>query len=145
MLSLHSRLAGKSLKELHTAGEYDLSQHAQHSGKDLQVFEQATNSSYIPHVVECSVGVERLFFAIMCNAYKEETLDGDTRVLLSLQPRLAPVQVAVLPLTKKLSEQARPLVHLLKKQGLRVQFDEGGSIGKRYRRYDEIGTPWYYL
>jgi glycyl-tRNA synthetase len=132
----------KELEGIAHRGDFDLSQHAQHSGKDLQVFEQATNSSYIPNVIECSVGVDRLFFALLTNAYREEDIDGETRVVLGLQPRFAPVQVAILPLSKKLSEQAAPLAKLLKASGLRVQFDDGGSIGKRYRRYDEIGTPW---
>lgn len=132
----------KELEGIAHRGDYDLSQHSQHSGKELQVFEQETNSSYTPHVIECSVGVDRLFFALLCNAYREEDIDGDRRVVLGLQPRLAPIQVAVLPLAKKLSEKAASLAQLLKASGLRVQFDDSGSIGKRYRRYDEVGTPW---
>lgn len=132
----------KELEGIAHRGDFDLSQHAKHSGKDLQVFEQATGESFTPNVIECSVGVDRLFFALLTNAYKEEDVDGDTRVLLQLQPRFAPVQVALLPLSKKLSEHVAPLAKLLKASGLRVQFDESGSIGKRYRRYDEIGTPW---
>jgi len=92
--------------------------------------------------VECSVGVDRLFFALLCSTYREDTVEGDTRVLLALPPRLAPVQVAVLSLVKKLNEQTEPVTALLKKAGFRVQSDDSGSIGKRYRRYDEIGTPW---
>jgi len=132
----------KELEGVAHRGNYDLSKHSEHSGKELNIFDQQTGESYIPHVIECSVGVDRLFFAILCNAYKEEEIDGDTRVLLSLPPRLAPIQVAVLPLAKKIGEHAAPIAKLLKASGLRVQFDDSGSIGKRYRRYDEIGTPW---
>ncbi|MEI7580574.1 MAG: glycine--tRNA ligase [bacterium] len=132
----------KELEGIAHRGDFDLSRHSQFSGKDLAVFEQENNRSYMPHVVECSVGVDRLFFALLCSTYHEDTVEGDTRVLLALPPRLAPVQVAVLSLVKKLNEQTEPVTRLLKKAGFRVQSDDSGSIGKRYRRYDEIGTPW---
>jgi len=132
----------KELEGIAHRGAFDLTQHGQHSGKDLIVFEQEHNRSYIPHVVECSVGVDRLFLAILCNAYHEDEIDGELRVRLALPWQLAPVQVAVLPLVKKLSSSASALITTLKAAGIRVQFDESGSIGKRYRRYDEIGTPW---
>jgi len=132
----------KELEGVAHRSDYDLSQHSKHSGKDLSVFEQATNSSFMPHVIECSVGVDRLFFAILCEAYCEDTQGGDTRTVLKLAPHIAPVTAAVLPLSKKLSEQAQPLFGALKQAGIRVQFDEAGSIGKRYRRQDEIGTPF---
>jgi glycyl-tRNA synthetase len=132
----------KELEGIAHRGDFDLSRHSEFSGKDLAVFEQENNRSYLPHVVECSVGVDRLFFALLCSTYREDTVEGDTRVLLALPPRLAPVQVAVLSLVKKLNEQTEPVTALLKKAGFRVQSDDSGSIGKRYRRYDEIGTPW---
>lgn len=132
----------KELEGIANRGNYDLSRHSEHSGKELNIFEQETNSSYTPHVVECSVGVDRLFFAVMCSAYREEEIEGEQRVVLGFKPSLAPIQVALLPLAKKLTPQARNVFALLKASGLRAQFDESGSIGKRYRRYDEIGTPW---
>jgi len=132
----------KELEGIAHRGAFDLTRHSESSGKDLAVFEQENNRSYIPHVVECSVGVDRLFLAMMCNAYQEDEVEGDTRVRLALPPFVAPVQIAVLPLVKKLNDAASPLVAQLRKAGFRVQFDDSGSIGKRYRRYDEIGTPW---
>jgi glycyl-tRNA synthetase len=132
----------KELEGIAHRGAFDLTRHSEFSGKDLAVFEQETNTSYMPHVVECSVGVDRLFLAVMCNAYHEDEVEGEVRVSLKLPARLAPVQVAILPLIKKLNDTALPIVATLKAAGFRVQFDDSGSIGKRYRRYDEIGTPW---
>ncbi len=132
----------KELEGIAHRGAFDLTRHSEFSGKDLSIFEQETNTTYMPHVVECSVGVDRLFLAVLCNAYHEDEIDGETRVSLKLPARLAPIQIAVLPLIKKLNETALPLIGMLKAAGFRVQFDDSGSIGKRYRRYDEIGTPW---
>lgn len=132
----------KELEGIAHRGAFDLTQHSEHSGKDLSVFEQETNRSYMPHVVECSVGVDRLFLAVLCNAYHEDVVEGEARVLLKLPMTLAPVQVAVLSLVKKLNDATAPVLSMLKAAGLRVQFDDSGSIGKRYRRYDEIGTPY---
>ena len=131
----------KELEGIAHRGNFDLTQHSKESGKDLHIFEQETNSTYTPDVVECSVGVGRLFFALLCDAYEEETIENDTRTVLRLHHSLAPVTLAVLPLAKKLSPQARKVFATLKAAGYRVQFDESGSIGKRYRRQDEIGTP----
>lgn len=132
----------KELEGIAYRGNYDLSKHSEASGKELNIFEQEAGTTYIPHVVECSVGVDRLFFALLCNAYHEEEVEGEQRIVLKLVPSLAPIQVAVLPLAKKLSPQAREVFTQIKKAGLRAQFDDSGSIGKRYRRYDEVGTPW---
>lgn len=133
----------KELEGIAHRGNYDLSRHSQFSGKDLSVFDEATQTSFIPHVVECSVGVDRLFFALLCDAYQEETLEnGESRVVLRLPVPIAPITAAVLPLTKKQSELARPLFLALKKAGFSVMYDESASIGKRYRRQDEIGTPF---
>ena len=121
---------------------YDLTQHQNTSGKDMSYFDPETNERYIPYVVEPSLGVERSFLAFLCDAYDEEELEGgDMRTVLRLHPALAPFKAAVLPLSKKLSDKATELYHELQKEFM-VDFDEAGSIGKRYRREDEIGTPF---
>ena len=121
--------------------DYDLTQHQNTSGKDMTYFDQETNSHYIPYVVEPSLGVERSFLAFLCDAYDEEEIaEGDVRTVLRLHPFLAPFKAAVLPLSKKLSEKATEIYHDLQKY-FNVDFDDAGSIGKRYRREDEIGTP----
>ncbi len=123
--------------------DYDLTQHSNTSGKTLDYFDPVTNERYIPYVIEPSLGVERLFLAIMTEAYDEEIVDAeknDTRVVLHFHPALAPYKAAVLPLSKKLSEQATEVFHSLQKKFM-CEFDDAGSIGKRYRRQDEIGTP----
>ena len=122
--------------------DYDLGQHQTHSGKDMTYFDQETNEHYIPYVIEPSLGADRVALAFLVDAYDEEELDGgDVRVVLHLHPALAPVKAAVLPLSKKLSEKALELYDELAKE-FPVDFDETGSIGKRYRREDEIGTPF---
>ena len=122
--------------------DYDLTQHQNTSGKDLTYYDAETNEHYIPYVIEPSLGVERSFLAFLCDAYDEEEIaEGDTRTVLRLHPFLAPFKAAVLPLSKKLSEQATALYHDLQKDFM-VDYDEAGSIGKRYRREDEIGTPF---
>ena len=122
--------------------DYDLTQHINTSNKDLSYFDPETNERYIPYVVEPSLGVERCFLSFLCDAYDEEELEGgDVRTVLRLHPALAPFKAAVLPLSKKLSEKATELYHDLQKSFM-VDYDEAGSIGKRYRREDEIGTPF---
>ncbi len=121
---------------------YDLTQHINTSNKDLSYFDPETNERYIPYVVEPSLGVERCFLSFLCDAYDEEELEGgDVRTVLRLHPALAPFKAAVLPLSKKLSDKATELYHDLQKSFM-VDYDEAGSIGKRYRREDEIGTPF---
>ena len=124
--------------------DYDLSQHMKVSGKSLEYFDPETNEKYIPYVIEPSLGVERLFLAIVCDAYDEEEIgEGDkkdVRTVLHLHPALAPVKAAVLPLTKKLNNQAFALYEQLTKKFV-CEYDVTGQIGKRYRRQDEIGTP----
>jgi glycyl-tRNA synthetase len=131
----------KELEGIAHRGAYDLSQHTTHSKKDLSVYDDETKESYVPHVVESSVGSDRLMLALLCDAYCEEVVDEDTRVVLKLHPAVAPITAAFLPLTKKLSDPLRAVYQRLRDKGYSVQFDETGSIGKRYRRQDEIGTP----
>ncbi len=131
----------KELEGIADRGDFDLSQHTKHSGKDLVVHDEQTNQSYTPHVIECSVGVDRLFLTLLCDAYTEDTVGGEERTMLALSPRMAPIKAAFLPLVKKLSEPVRKIYDVIAAQGLMVEFDESGSIGKRYRRQDEIGTP----
>ncbi len=122
--------------------DYDLGQHQNHSGKDMTYFDQETGEHYIPYVIEPSLGADRVALAFLVEAYDEEELaEGDIRVVLHLHPALAPIKAAVLPLSKKLSEKALELYDELAKE-FPVEFDETGSIGKRYRREDEIGTPF---
>ena len=121
--------------------DYDLSQHAKHSGKDLSYFDQETGERYIPYVIEPSLGADRVALAVLCDAYDEEQIaEGDTRTVLRLHPFLAPFKAAVLPLSKKLGEKAGAIYDELSKH-FNVDYDEAGSIGKRYRRQDEVGTP----
>jgi glycyl-tRNA synthetase len=124
--------------------DYDLTQHQTHSGQALDYFDPETNEKYIPYVVEPSLGVDRAALAFLCDAYDEEIIDAeknDTRVVLRLHPALAPYTCAVLPLSKKLSERCEPIVKELSER-FSADFDDAGSIGKRYRRQDEIGTPF---
>ncbi|MEG9430302.1 MAG: glycine--tRNA ligase [Christensenellaceae bacterium] len=121
--------------------DYDLGQHAKFSGKDLTYYDQDTNEHYIPYVIEPSLGADRVALAFLCEAYDEETVgDNDVRVVLHLHPALAPYKTAILPLSKKLGEKATEIYEDLAKY-FSVDYDETGSIGKRYRRQDEIGTP----
>ena len=124
--------------------DYDLTQHINTSGKSLDYFDPATNERYVPYVIEPSLGVERLFLAVMTEAYDEEVVDAeknDTRVVMHFHPAIAPYKVAVLPLSKKLSDKAREVYDMLSRDFM-CDFDETGSIGKRYRREDEVGTPY---
>ena len=122
--------------------DYDLGQHQNHSGKDMTYFDQETGEHYVPYVVEPSLGADRVTLAFLVDAYDEETIgEGDVRTVLHLHPALAPIKAAVLPLSKKLSDKALELYDELAKEFM-VDFDETGSIGKRYRREDEIGTPF---
>lgn len=122
--------------------DFDLRQHSNHSGEELSYMDPATNEKYIPYCVEPSVGADRIALAFLVDAYNEEELEGgDSRVVLKLHPALSPIKAAVLPLSKKLSDNAFKLHEQLSKK-FAVEFDETGSIGKRYRRQDEIGTPY---
>ncbi|MBZ9690033.1 glycine--tRNA ligase [Clostridium sp. M14] len=122
--------------------DYDLRKHQEHSGQDLNYLDQTNNEKYIPYVIEPSLGADRVTLAFLIEAYDEEELDGgDSRTVLHLHPALAPFKAAILPLSKKLSENALEVYSRLSKK-FNIDFDETGSIGKRYRRQDEIGTPY---
>ena len=123
--------------------DYDLSVHEKHSGVDQKYLDPETNEKYVPYVVEPSVGVDRLFLAVLCDAYDVEDLgDGDSREILRILPSLAPYKVSVLPLAKKYhSDKADEIYQMLNKYFM-VNYDDTGSIGKRYRRADAVGTPW---
>ena len=134
----------KEVEGIHSRTNFDLSQHEKFSGKSIKYFDPQTNESYVPYVIETSIGVDRMFLSIICHAYREEQLENsETRVLLQLPPALAPVKLAVLPLVKKdgLPEKAREIISQLRFQ-VNCQYDEKDTIGKRYRRQDAIGTPY---
>lgn len=134
----------KELEGIHSRTDFDLSAHQQYSGKKLQYFDQELNESYVPYVVETSIGVDRMFLAVLSHAYQEEKLeDGSERVVLGIAPMLSPIKAAVLPLVKKdgLPEKAREIMDILKQDHL-CQYDEKDAIGRRYRRQDAIGTPY---
>ena len=120
--------------------DYDLTQHSEHSGQPMDYFDPETNEKYIPYVIEPSLGADRVLLAFLCDAYDEETDEkGDVRTVMHFHPALAPFKAAVLPLSKKLSEKATEIYSELSKDFM-IDFDDAGSIGKRYRRQDEIGT-----
>ena len=124
--------------------DYDLTQHQEHSGQDLTYFDQEQNAHYIPYVIEPSLGADRMTLALLVEAYDEEVVDAeknDVRTVMHFHPAIAPFKCAVLPLSKKLSDKAREIQAELSKEWM-VDFDDTGSIGKRYRREDEIGTPY---
>ena len=122
--------------------DFDLTQHSNHSGQRLDYFDPETNERYTPYVVEPSLGADRVVLAFLCDAYDEEVVDEkDTRVVLRLHPALAPFKAAVLPLSKKLAPDTQK-VHEMLARHFMTDYDDAGSIGKRYRRQDEIGTPY---
>ncbi len=121
--------------------DFDLKQHATHSGENFEYTDPVTNEKYIPYCIEPSLGADRVTLAFLVDAYDEEVGENDTRTVLRLHPALAPIKVAVLPLSKKLSEGATALYQKLAKKYM-CEYDDAGSIGKRYRRQDEIGTPF---
>lgn len=131
------------LQGLANRGQYDLTQHSKHSGKDLAFFDQEKNERFIPTVIEPSAGADRTILAVLCDAYFEEVVNGEERVVMRLHPRLAPIKAAVLPLVKKegLAELAEELERKLRRK-FNTYYDAAGAIGRRYRRQDEIGTPY---
>ncbi len=133
------------LEGIHDRSDYDLNQHMEYSGTDLNYTDPHTGEKYIPWILETSVGMGRMFLAFLSDSYYEEEIEGEIRVVLKLSPKIAPVKIAVFPLLKnkpELVEKAREIYKQLKKEFGAVVFDDNGNIGKRYRRQDEIGTPW---
>jgi len=131
------------LEGVHARGDYDLTQHSKGCGKELEYYDQENNQRFIPHIIESSAGVERTVFAVIADAYTEEEVNGETRVVLKFNKKIAPVKVAVLPLSKK-EELTKPTLEVFENLNEKFicQYDETQSIGKRYRRQDEIGTPY---
>jgi glycyl-tRNA synthetase len=123
--------------------DFDLKRHAEASGKDLTYFDEERRDRYVPYVIEPAAGVDRTVLTALVDAYDEEEVEGEQRVVLRLHPRLAPVKVAVLPLVRKdgQPELAQEVFRAVRGV-VQAEYDEGGSIGRRYRRQDEIGTPW---
>ena len=138
-------LGFQEIEGVHNRGDFDLSQHQQYSGKNLQYFDQPKNERYLPYVIETSVGADRTTLAALVNGYREESVEGESegRVVLGLHHAIAPIKAAIFPLTKKdgQPEMATRIAGELRK-GFPVDYDETGSIGKRYRRQDEVGTPF---
>ncbi len=135
----------KELYGLAYRTDYDLGNHAKASGTDLSYVDEETKEKIIPHVIEPSLGVDRSFLAVFCSAYTEDELGGEKRIVLRFKPSMAPIKVAVFPLLKNkivLVDKAREVYKMLKKEFGAVEFDDNGNIGKRYRRQDEIGTPY---
>ena len=132
----------QEIEGVHDRGDWDLRRHGEFSGKDLGVTDPETKEHYVPMVIETSVGVDRTCLALLCDAWREEALEGgETRVVMGFAPALAPLTVAVLPLSKKLAEPAEALAARLRRRW-NVFYDDAGNIGRRYRRMDEAGTPW---
>jgi glycyl-tRNA synthetase len=129
------------LEGIANRGNYDLTQHSKVSGKDLSYYDDDSKAKFIPHVIETSVGVDRTLLTILCDAYDEETVEGEKRVVMRFSPHIAPFQLAIFPLSKKLSEPCQKIAYELRNDFV-VDYDDIGSIGKRYRRHDEIGTPF---
>ncbi len=133
----------QELEGIANRGNFDLNQHAEYSRQNLEYVDTASGERYLPYVIEPAAGLGRASLAFLCDAYDEDEIEGETRTVLRLHPQLAPVKAAVLPLVKKdgQPEVAREIVASLRER-MQVEYDEGGAIGRRYRRQDEIGTPW---
>jgi glycyl-tRNA synthetase len=141
-IEFHFPFGWQEIEGIHDRGDFDLARHSEFSGKDLAVTDPETKERYLPVVIETSVGIDRTCLALLCRAFEEEVLaGGETRTVLRLHPRLAPIKVAVLPLSKKLAEPARRLASALRRRWS-VFYDDAGNIGRRYRRQDEAGTPF---
>ena len=141
-IEVHFPWGWGELEGIANRGNYDLTQHANHSGQKLTYFDQDRNEHIVPHVIEPAAGVDRIFLTLLLDAYDEEEVGEDTRTVLRLSPKIAPVNVAVLPLSRneKLTPTARNVMDVLRSQ-FKAQYDDAQSIGRRYRRQDEIGTP----
>jgi glycyl-tRNA synthetase len=134
----------KEFEGIHNRTDFDLSRHQGHSGKKLEYLDPATNERFIPYVVETSLGADRLALVVLADAYREETVEGEARVVLALHPSLAPIKAGVFPLVKKdgMPEVAMRIADAFRARAIPVFYDDGGSIGRRYRRQDEAGTPF---
>jgi glycyl-tRNA synthetase len=132
------------IEGIHNRTDFDLSRHQEFSGKKLQYVDTATNEKYIPYIIETSVGADRATLAVLANAYREEEVEGETRVVLGIKPSLAPLKVGVFPLVKKdgMPDRAAAIHQDLRRRGIPSFYDEAGAIGRRYRRQDEAGTPF---
>lgn len=143
-ITFHYPFGVQELEGIAARGNFDLTQHQNASGKNLEYFDEAEHRSYLPHVIEPAIGVDRLFLAVLCSAYHEESVENETRIVMKFHPTIAPVKAAVFPLVKnrpELVEHAKQLHQKLTRHWF-VQYDESGAIGRRYRRMDEIGTPY---
>jgi len=132
------------LEGIAARGNFDLTQHQQHSGKNLEYFDEVRKEKYLPHVIEPSLGVDRTFLAVICSAYQIEEVEGEKRTVLRFHPRIAPIKVGVFPLVKNkplLVERAQKLYRRFQRKW-NVIFDQSGAIGRRYRRIDEVGVPF---
>lgn len=139
----HYPIGWQEVEGIHNRSDFDLTQHQEFSGKKLEYFDQKNNKRYTPFVIETSIGLDRCTLMVLCDAYREEEVNGDKRVVLKMHPELAPIQVGVFPLIKK--PELQSLAHKIAddlREDYSVQYDETGSIGKRYRRLDEAGTPF---
>jgi glycyl-tRNA synthetase len=134
----------KEFEGIHNRTDFDLKRHQEYSGKRLEYIDPGSNERFVPFVIETSMGIDRCMLVLLADAYREEVIEGEERVVLALHPRLAPVKAAVFPLVKKdgLPEIARRLLDELRRAAIPAFYDESGSIGRRYRRQDEAGTPW---
>jgi glycyl-tRNA synthetase len=142
-IQYHYPIGWQEVEGIHNRTDFDLSRHQEYSGKKMEYFDQKEQERYIPYVIETSVGLDRVSLMVLCDAYREEEVDGDTRTVLKMHPKLAPTKVGIFPLMKKpeLQELAHKIEGDLNEQFM-VRYDESGSIGKRYRRQDEAGTPF---
>jgi glycyl-tRNA synthetase len=133
----------QEIEGIHNRGDFDLGRHAEFSGKKLEYFDQAANQRYLPYIVETSAGADRVTLTLLVDAYREEEVEGETRVVLGLHPSVAPIKTGVFPLVRKdgMPEVATELYHDLKRR-LPAFYDDSGAIGRRYRRMDEAGTPF---
>ncbi len=133
----------QEVEGIHNRTDFDLSQHHEYSGKKLEYYDQKKQKRYTPYVIETSIGLDRAVMMVLCDAYREEEVDGDTRTVLKLNPKIAPTKIGIFPLIKKdkLQDLAHKIEHDLR-EDYNVLYDESGSIGKRYRRQDEAGTPF---
>ena len=132
------------IEGIHNRTDFDLSRHQEHSGKRLEYIDPARNERYVPYIIETSAGADRVTLAVLANAYREEEVEGETRVVLSIKPSLAPLKAGVFPLVKKdgMPERAEEIHRALRRRGIPSFYDEAGAIGRRYRRQDEAGTPF---